>query len=251
MSDLRTAAQQALEALGKWSSGRDIDAVQLNDLIATLESALEQPEQATGKESLQVGQEEPEGGWQSAPSPQVTQRIADMPMSEYRRGVNDGFKLGLREGRIKAEDEMREQTVQEPVAWACFKNGELQTELIGTEADVDFWCASDELDMEGMVKGALYTHPPRRETEPAAFDALVAISLLTHLGGEVAEYADVVEAVRRLHALNGELLEALRWIDRRCPKRLMDQELHKIHQEAAHDAGACARAAIARAEGNT
>jgi hypothetical protein len=42
-----------------------------------------------------------------------------------------------------------------------------------------------------------------------AFDALVAISLLTHLGGEVAEYADVVEAVRRLHALNGELLEAL------------------------------------------
>ena len=45
MSDLRTAAQQALEALGKWSSGRDIDAVQLNDLIATLESALEQPEQ--------------------------------------------------------------------------------------------------------------------------------------------------------------------------------------------------------------
>jgi hypothetical protein len=45
MSDLRTAVQQALAALGKWSSGRDMDAVQLNDLIATLESALEQPEQ--------------------------------------------------------------------------------------------------------------------------------------------------------------------------------------------------------------
>jgi hypothetical protein len=45
--------------------------------------------------------------------------------------------------------------------------------------------------------------------EPA-FDALVAISLLTHLGGEVAEYADVVEAVRRLHAVNQELLEALK-----------------------------------------
>jgi len=52
---------------------------------------------------------------------------------------------------------------QEPVAWACFKNGELQTELVGTEADVDFWCASDEPEMQGMVKGALYTHPPRRE----------------------------------------------------------------------------------------
>ena len=45
MSDLRQTAQQALEALGKWSSGRDMDAVELNDLIATLEAALEQPEQ--------------------------------------------------------------------------------------------------------------------------------------------------------------------------------------------------------------
>jgi hypothetical protein len=52
-----------------------------------------------------------------------------------------------------------EQPEQEPVAWACFKNGELQTELVGTEADVDFWCASDEPEMQGMVNGALYTHP--------------------------------------------------------------------------------------------
>jgi hypothetical protein len=52
--------------------------------------------------------------------------------------------------------------------------------------------------------------PPRREAEPAAFDALVAISLLTDLGGEVADYADVVDAVRRLHAVNQELLEALK-----------------------------------------
>jgi hypothetical protein len=117
--------------------------------------ALEQPEQATGKESLQVGQEEPEGGWQSAPSPQVTQRIADMPMSEYRRGVNDGFKLGLREGRIKAEDEMREQPEQEPVAWMDPNSGEVcrahWLESHAPERDVDrFSCP-------------LYTHPPRRE----------------------------------------------------------------------------------------
>ena len=39
----RAVAQQALEALGKWSSGHDMDAVELNDLIATLEAALEQP----------------------------------------------------------------------------------------------------------------------------------------------------------------------------------------------------------------
>jgi hypothetical protein len=70
----------------------------------------------------------------------------------------------------------------------------------------------------------------------------------TTWGYREASHAAAAE-LRRLHALNVELLEALHWIDRRCPKRLMDQALHKIHQEAAHDAGARARAAIARAEG--
>ena len=46
-----------------------------------------------------------------------------------------------------------------------------------------------------------------------------------------------------------DALEALRWIERRCPAQLLLQDLHRIHMEAAHDAGACARAAIARAEG--
>ena len=55
--------------------------------------------------------------------------------------------------------------------------------------------------------------------------------------------------LRRLHALNGELLEALRWIERRCPAQLLLKDLHRIHMEAAHDAGACARAAIAKVEG--
>jgi hypothetical protein len=45
MTTLRTAAQQTLKALGKWSIGYHVDAVQLNDLIAKLEAALEQPEQ--------------------------------------------------------------------------------------------------------------------------------------------------------------------------------------------------------------
>jgi len=165
MSDLKKAAQQALEALGKWSSGRDIDAVQLNDLIATLESALEQPEQATGKESLQVGQEEPEGGWQSAPSPQVTQRIADMPMSEYRRGVNDGFKLGLREGRIKAEDEMREQPEQ-PVAWLESPYGSIRM-----NTTMRFQFPPQSLKW----KIPLYTHPPRREWRGLTDDEISAL----------------------------------------------------------------------------
>jgi hypothetical protein len=90
------------------------------------------------------------GGWQSAPSPQVTQRIADMPMSEYRRGVNDGFKLGLREGRIKAEDEMREQPEQEPVAW-------LKTMYSGTRPMLEV----DHLRKDTSTP--VYTHPPRRE----------------------------------------------------------------------------------------
>jgi hypothetical protein len=67
-----------------------------------------------------------------------------------------------------------------------------------------------------------------------AFDALVAISLLTHLGGEVADYEDVVEAVRRLHAVNQELLEAL--------QRSRAQWIHSVNAEFC-------LAAIARAEG--
>ncbi len=54
--------------------------------------------------------------------------------------------------------------------------------------------------------------------------------------------------LRRLHAVNADLLEALNWIDRRCPKHLLDSDPHKIHREAAYDAGASARAAIAKAE---
>ena len=49
-----------------------------------------------------------------------------------------------------------------------------------------------------------------RQQRDEIFTALVQISLLTHLGGEVAEYGDVVDAVRRLHAVNAELLEALK-----------------------------------------
>jgi hypothetical protein len=114
-----------------------------------------QQEQATVKESLPVGQEEPEGGWQSAPSPQVTQRSADMPVSEYRRGVNDGFKLGLREGRIKAEDEMREQPEQEPVAW-------IQPDHLQKARQAPFLCRVEPTKrMSDFVP--IYTHPPRRE----------------------------------------------------------------------------------------
>lgn len=44
MSDLRTAALRALDALGLWATGRDMDAVALNDLIFRLEAALAEPQ---------------------------------------------------------------------------------------------------------------------------------------------------------------------------------------------------------------
>jgi len=66
--------------------------------------------------------------------------------------------------------------------------------------------------------------------------ALTQISLLTHLGGEVADYEDVVEAVRRLHAVNGELLEALKAVTAAPDLSTYGLALHN------------ARAAIARAE---
>ena len=57
--------------------------------------------------------------------------------------------------------------------------------------------------------------------------------------------------LRRLSAVEAQrdaLLSALLWIDKRCPQAFMDCPLHTIHREMAHDAGACARAAIKKAE---
>ena len=51
-----------------------------------------------------------------------------------------------------------------------------------------------------------------------------------------------------LRAQRDALLEALAWIDRRCPAVFLLQDLHKVHMEAAFDAGVCARAAIKAVE---
>lgn len=64
------------------------------------------------------------------------------------------------------------------------------------------------------------------------------------------EYEAAAE-LRRLNEVNQELLGALAWIDNRCPVHLMDHPLHNIHKEMAHDAGARARYAIAKATGET
>lgn len=59
---------------------------------------------------------------------------------------------------------------------------------------------------------------------------------------------DCVDHFNVVKAERDELLTALKWIASRCPATLMDQPLHTTHKEMAHDSGACARAAIAKAE---
>lgn len=52
--------------------------------------------------------------------------------------------------------------------------------------------------------------------------------------------------LRRLHEVNQMLVDALKWIGKRCPIEHMHEPVHILHLEAAHDAGACARAALAK-----
>lgn len=182
-------------------------------------TALAQQAQATCKESLPV---EPKGGRQSAPSPLVTQRIGDMPMSEYRRGVNDGFKLGLREGRIKAEDEIRgqqkeqEQPVRDmlisaaAMAVVAERKGAYQGASWVADAVLAqeqehapaAWIHTDSnnsrvrylewtKDRTGYrgdwIKTPLYTHPPRREQEQEPVADSFTMDELT----EAAVYAEI------------------------------------------------------------
>jgi hypothetical protein len=181
MTTLREAAQQALDAL------YDIDATgvpvgHIDLVIDTLKAALAQQEQ------------EPEGGWQSAPSPQVTQRIADMPMSEYRRGVNDGFTLGLREGRIKAEDEMREQQEQEPVAWLRREElADLQScnyRQLGADSPRIWAPREADTPPPGQDLVPVFTPPPRREWQSLTDEERVKI---IEFGSTLADIARAIE----------------------------------------------------------
>jgi hypothetical protein len=198
MSDLKKAAQQALEALKclveTYEMGNTIraDIMDAEEAIASLKAALEQPEQEL------------------------------KPFN------------GL--------------TKEEALAWAR-----------GLRADSLEYCSCGDRP-KGKCPGEWelgcdlgnnpkYARRVPLEQEPVAFNALVAISLLTHLGGEVADYEDVVEAVRRLHALNGELLEALKNLEKEFRK------VYPIYYYAepwGHETNVplqAARAAIAKVEG--
>jgi hypothetical protein len=87
-------------------------------------------------------------------------------------------------------------------------------------------------------------HLEAHRNSSTIFAALVEISLLTHLGGEVAEYGDVVDAVRRLRKEKAGLLEALKFYGSSCDAT--------ESTPCGYEGNLCckrARAAIARAEG--
>lgn len=77
---------------------------------------------------------------------------------------------------------------------------------------------------------------------------LEAFYRLTGEGGMDAQAADELlhqhAEIEALKAENERLREALQWIASRCPTQFVDLQPHRIHLEAAHDAGACARAAL-------
>jgi hypothetical protein len=224
MTTLREAAQQALEAL-------ETDAVSLNavnNAASFLRAALEQPEQEPVADRTAFERHAESLGYSVDP--------------DTRAGREGGYWSSHTHLMWQTWQAALEQPEQEPVAW--MRNDGLNA-MPADEKTA--WAEADLCHLISDYTIPLYTHPPRREPEPA-FDALVAISLLTHLGGEVAEYADVVEAVRRLHALNGELLAALKEAE-----PMLDAMLKNITRYLPEyrnmPALAKVRAAIAKAEG--
>jgi hypothetical protein len=107
MTDLKQAAQQALEALGKWSSGHDMDAVELNDLIATLDAALEQPEQEQAEPVAWV--ESPFGDvWKTPPRREWrgltdTERAA-VQYESFKRGLSPLEFMELHEAALRSKN---------------------------------------------------------------------------------------------------------------------------------------------------
>jgi len=135
MNNLREAAQQALEAL-EWhyaqGHSNTLGGFRLKideKAIRTLKTALEQPKQ-------------------------------DSKGCDY---CNHPLYAAIKCRSCGRVTEPAALTVVEPVAWGCFKDGVLQTELIDdNKRVVDFWIASDEPHMQGMTIKPLYTHPPRK-----------------------------------------------------------------------------------------
>jgi hypothetical protein len=167
MSDLRTAAQQALEAMGKWSIGYHVDAVELNDLIATLEAALEQPDRAPvawlypeGLEALQKGK-----CW-----------------TAYGTKQGDDCSIPV------FAHLPRRETEQEPVAW-------IQRDHLQKAQREPFLCRVEPAQrLPDFVP--LYAHPPRREWQGLT-DTEIGMEYVkwdATPGASMADFARAIEA---------------------------------------------------------
>jgi len=184
MSDLRTAAQQALEAL-KNNAGE----MRVEGAISILETALAQQAEPTGKQPLQV-----ESVAAVAENATTQQRVVETPPSDYRRGYWDGFNIGKREGRIEAEDAAKQA---EPVAWVDVGLLEyrgnsvafIHQKMTAYRAGID--AAWDALRAKGLHPDgktpladmiAKHTAPPQRKLVP-----LTEEEILKAIGWERAE----------------------------------------------------------------
>jgi hypothetical protein len=175
------ALKLALDALGKWSSGRDMDAVQLNDLIATLEAALEQPEQEPVADSFTMDE---------LTEAAVYAEIPDGPFQSLLIGLQEAIK---RRAAL-------EQPEQEPLAWLESPYGSIRM-----NTTMRFQFPPQSLKW----KIPLYTHPPQRK--PLTDEEILLDEVLRyHFGcnggaGPVSQKGiKIIRAIERAHGIGGE-----------------------------------------------
>ena len=155
MSDLRQAAQQALEALELTSEKRDPMRVAA---ITTLRAALAEPVQE--------------------PVATTQQRTEDTPPSDYRRGYWDGFAIGKREGRIEAEDAAKQA---EPVAW-----------MVYTQDGKSAYVTDNPTDLkDGQDAYALFPGPFERK--PLTDEQIMEMYSEPRSDAEMIEFARAIE----------------------------------------------------------
>ncbi|MCA3171407.1 MAG: hypothetical protein ING20_11785 [Burkholderiales bacterium] len=97
----------------------------------------------------------------------------------------------------------------------------------------------------------LYLAPPAADVQPVAYET--ENELWWHDAPDINDHIRKTGIPLYRHppaADVQELVEALKWIEKRCNEGLFeDGVLHQEHWKAAHDAGACARAYLKKWEG--
>jgi hypothetical protein len=76
----------------------------------------------------------------------------------------------------------------------------LLDDLVSDEASVDYWCESDEPEMQKLVKRALYTAPPQRQ--PLAEEEVDVLSRTMVKGEKSVNW--LCRAIERAHGIGVE-----------------------------------------------